>query len=126
MFFWGIFSLLVIAVPLIAVLTWVYSQHRSNRRRKKFLRRYRQRSVGGIRERLERELSTADTQVIPKLRRGRLIPDPLQDGQITGDLLLPKRVRGYTLRPTPYSRRAAPHPDDEIMQRIVDGLKRLD
>ncbi|WP_326946665.1 hypothetical protein OG439_46295 [Amycolatopsis sp. NBC_01307] len=122
---WGIFSLVVVAVPLVAVAVWVYGEQRSSRQRRKFLQRYKQRSVAGIRSRVEQELATEDTQVMPKIPREPLAPDPLQDGHISGYLPLPKRVRGYGRKPTPYPRMPAPPPEDELMRRILDGLKRL-
>ncbi len=117
---WGLFSLVVVAVPVVAIAVWVYSEHESNRRRRKFLRRYRQRSVAGIRRRVERDLATEITHVMPKLPRSPLQPDPLQDGQFTGDLSLPKRIRGYTRKPIPH-----PRPDTDVMRRVIEGLRRL-
>ncbi|MEA5366449.1 hypothetical protein VA596_43445 [Amycolatopsis sp., V23-08] len=55
------------AVPLVVLLVWIYREQESNRRRRKFLRRYPQRSVTSIRKRVECELSIEDTHVIPKL-----------------------------------------------------------
>ena len=126
MIFWGIFSLAVLAVPTLAVLGWLFGQYRSNRRRRKFLERYPERSVAGIRERTTQDLANADTQVMPKVRHRTLPPGPTLDGHISGQLPQPQRVRGYVKRPTPYPRKPALPPDDELMQRILDGLRNLE
>lgn len=123
---WGLFSLVVVAVPLVALLVWVYREQESSRRRRKFLRRYPQRSVTGIRERVARELATEDTHVIPKVPHGPLPPDRLQEGKFTGVLPLPTRVCRYVQSPTPYPRRLQKGPDTQLMQRILNGLKRLE
>lgn len=95
---WAIFCSAVVAVPLIAVTVWALSEQASSRRRKRFLRRYSQRSVSGIRNRVEKELAFEDTHVLPKVQPRSLMPDPLQDGNFSGQLPLSKRPRRYTRR----------------------------
>jgi hypothetical protein len=92
---WALFSSAVVAVPLIAAGVWILSEQISNRQRRKFLRRYEQCSVSGIRKRVERELATEDMHVMPKIQRGPLVPDPLQDGKFSGRLPSSKRPRRY-------------------------------
>lgn len=123
---WGLFALVVIAVPVVALLVWVYREQQSSRRRREFLRRYPQHSVSGIRKRVAREVASEVTHEIPKVLRGPLPPDPMQDGRFTGYLPLPRRVRGYVQHPTPYPRRPPESPDIELMQRILNGLRDLD
>jgi hypothetical protein len=100
---WGLFSLVVVAVPLVAVLVWVYREQESSRRRRRFLRRYPQRSVAGIRERVKREreaerLAHADTQVIPAIP-----PDDVATEPIPQVPPLPRRRRpSIDRRPTPW------------------------
>lgn len=98
---WGLFSLAVIAVPLVALGTWMLSEHASGRRRRKFLRRHSSRSVAGIHERVDQETASEKTRPIPKIRRGTLTPDPLQNGTLSGRIPLPKTPRRYTRRQTP-------------------------
>lgn len=128
MTFWGLFSLVVVAVPLVAVLVWVYREQESSRRRRRFLRHYPQRSVAGIRERVKRErederIANADTQVLPAIP-----PDDVPTQPFPAYVPLPRRKRPYVDRPpTPWPRQDPDQrPDATFMQRILDGLKRLD
>jgi hypothetical protein len=123
---WILFSLTIIAVLLTPFVIWILSEQLGNRRRRKFLRRFPQRSIAGIRENIERELGVADTQRIPRIRRGRLAPDPLQEGRIVGTLSVAKRVRAYVLCPAPRSRKNdTKHPEVDELKRVLDGLRRL-
>lgn len=103
---WALFSLAIVAVPAVAAVIWILNEQASNRRRQKFLQCHEQRSVSGIRNRIERELANEDTHVMPRVHRGPLAPDPLQDGRITGRLPLSKRPRRYARQCTRVSRRS--------------------
>lgn len=110
---WALFSSVVVAVPLIAVAVWAFNEQASSRRRRKFLQRYSQRSVSGIRNRIEQELSAEDTHTIPKIQAGTLPPDPLQDGTFSGNLPLSKRPRRYARRCTRESRNKRPEQPEQ-------------
>jgi hypothetical protein len=123
---WGLFSLAVVAVPTIAATIWLLCEVHSSRRRRNLLRRDRRRSVSGIKKRIEHELSNEDTHVMPKIQRGSLKPDPLQDGHVSGYLPIPKRVREYTRQAKSRARTRLSRPDIEHMKRVLNGLRRLD
>ncbi len=126
MIIWGIGSLVVLAVLGIALAIWILSEYRSGRDRRKFLSRYPERSVEGLRSRIARDLANADTDVIPKLPRGRFPRDSNLDGSFRGTLPLPGRPRVYVRQPVRHTRELAlPPPDDELIKRILEGLRKL-
>ena len=125
---WGVAALVVVAVPLVAVAVWVVREQRSARRRRRFLERHKELSVSGIRERVAREraaedLARAPTQVLPVIS-----PDDVPTAPLPKVPPLPRRKRPYVeRRPTPWQRQAlGERPDTELMQRILDGLRRLE
>jgi hypothetical protein len=120
---WGVFALIAIAVPTVAVLVWVLREQQSARTRRKFLARNPHFSVSGIQERVEREradeaLRGEDTEVIDVPTE--VIP------------VIPSRQRRYIKNPpSPYPRepknpKALSPPEQRLMQSVIDGLKRLE
>lgn len=122
----GLVSLVVLAGLMVVLLVWVHRERESSHRRRKFLRRFQQESVSSVRTRVARDLADEDTHVIPKVPRGRLPPDPLQEGKFSGLLPLPRRVRRYVQRPVQRASNPAVRPETELMQRILNGLRNLD
>ncbi|WP_329051219.1 hypothetical protein OG738_03760 [Amycolatopsis sp. NBC_01488] len=127
----GLAALVVVAVPLIAVAVWVIRELRSAQRRRRFLAKHRNRSVAGIRERVEREraeerAAQADTEVFPVVMPDDVPTTVLPTVRPEPPPVMPQRVRRYVRRPSPRPRKPLPRPETELMQRILDGLKRLD
>ncbi|WP_414940149.1 hypothetical protein [Amycolatopsis sp. cmx-11-51] len=117
-------AVLTVLVSVVAV--WFGKEKASDRRRKRFLARHRERSVKGIAARIAKEreqerVAHADTEVFP------VVPpadDPTE--QFPPAVPLPKRVRGYVRRaPTPYPRKPLNQPDPALMQRVLEGLQGL-
>jgi hypothetical protein len=113
--------LVVMAVPLVWVLVLLVSGARHNRR----VRARPDRTVDGIRERLEREQAAADfasalTEVLPRI-------EPASADEPTVELppVLPKRPRPYVQRPTPYARQPNASPNPDLMARVLHGLRNL-
>lgn len=123
---WGLFALVVIAVLVVVVVVWFGTEYFSARTRRRFLAQYADRSVAGIQARVEGEreqerVSRADTEVLP------VVPaDEVPTEVLPAVSPLPRRKRPYVGRPpTPYPRKPAQRPEVELMQRVLDGLKRL-
>jgi hypothetical protein len=114
--------LIVMAVPLVWVVVLLASDRRHNRR----VRSRPERTVAGIRERVkgeraEAEAASAPTEVLPRIQ-------PALADEATEPLppVLPKRLRPYAQRPTPYPRKPHQRPEAELAQRVLDGLRNLD
>jgi hypothetical protein len=116
---WGIFAIAALTVPSTVIISWFSHEQLSARTRKKFLERNAERSVDGIRERVERErederISSEDTQFIAAVQ---LIVAP-------AETVKPRRVRPYANYP-PSPHPPLERPGEDSMQRILDGLHRL-
>ncbi|MEV5719371.1 hypothetical protein AB0L41_36265 [Amycolatopsis mediterranei] len=113
--------LVVLAVPLVWVLVVLISDARHNRR----VRAQPERTVDGIRERLEREqaevdFASAPTEVLPAVQ-----PAPADEPTQPLPRMLPKRPRRYVQQPTPQPRQPKSSPDPDLMARVLHGLRQL-
>ncbi|AEK40657.1 hypothetical protein [Amycolatopsis mediterranei] len=113
--------LVVMAVPVVWIVVLLISDARHNRR----VRARPERTVDGIRERVEREQAAADfasapTEVFPAIQ-----PAPADELTVELPPVLPKRPRPYVQRPTPYPRQPNRSPDPDLVARVLDGLRNL-
>ncbi len=92
----------VMAVPVVWVLVVLVSDAWHNRR----VRAQPERTVDGIRERLEREQAEADFASAPTEVLPRIQPAPADESTVELPPILPKRTRPYVQRPRPHPRRS--------------------
>lgn len=112
----------VMAVPVVWVLVVLVSDAWHNRR----VRAQPERTVDGIRERLEREQAEADFASAPTEVLPRIQPAPADESTVELPPILPKRTRPYVQRPRPHPRRSLSPPPPDLVARVLDGLRNLD
>ena len=108
-------------VPVICVAVLLVGDARHNRR----VRARPERTVAGIRQRVEAEraeveAASAPTQVLPRIQ-----PAPADEPTQPLPPVLPKRSRPNGQRPTPYYRKPHQRLDAELAERVLDGLRNL-
>ncbi|MFI5588144.1 hypothetical protein ACIA5G_24035 [Amycolatopsis sp. NPDC051758] len=110
------------AVPLVWVMVLLVGDWRHNRR----IRARPERTVVGIRQRVQGERARADAADAPTEVLPRIQPAPADESTERLPPVLPKRTRPYVDQLTPNPRTPLARPETELMQRVLDGLHHLD
>jgi hypothetical protein len=113
--------LAVLAVPVVWVAVLLVSDARHNRR----IRAQPNRTVAGIRRRLELERAEAEatnapTEVLPAIQ-----PASADEPTVPLRPVLPMRTRPYAKRSAPNHRPPPPRPPADLMACVLDGLRNL-
>src|SRR5947207_11415186 len=127
MSWWGVYALVVVAVPMVSATCVLVTGWWKRRRRKRLIAsQQRDWSVAAICVRVERERADADlaqapTELLPAVPRS--VDDRPTDRLPRLKPPLPRRyVRPRSALP---ARRPPDRPDQALLQRVLEGLRQL-